>query len=91
MKIILVVILTLILLSSFAYADTVILKAFKTKNKLWYYDGLFIEPNIIIINGYDSKYRYEQTLRHELQHYYCYKLFKNIDIDHKRCFVKGDI
>ena len=62
-------------------ADYVIVKNYPIKNNNWNYDGLYIYPNIIIINGYTfddgtiNEYWYRQVLVHEYAHYLCKKLF----------------
>ena len=59
----------------------VVIQNYPIKNENWSYDGLFIPPNIIIINGYTFDEGtinwdwYKQTLVHEYSHYICYTLF----------------
>lgn len=52
------------------------------------YKAWFESPNTIIIYNYLSydEDLYRQVVMHELQHYYCYKLFGDADTNHKRCF-----
>ena len=56
----------------------VIIQNYPIRNDYWAWDGLFIAPNIIKINGYDNKYQYKQKLVHEYSHYLCYTLFDDM-------------
>lgn len=83
-KIIFLFLFMLLILGNLAYADEIILKVFKDEHN--YYYGLFIPPNVIVIYGHSS---FNAKLQHELQHYYCYKLFGDMDEEHKRCFSEN--
>lgn len=67
----------------------VIVQNHPIKNEYWVWDGLFIPPNIIKINGYVyddgyghdedfNEYWYKKILVHEYAHYLCYNLFDDM-------------
>ena len=68
----------------------VIIKNYPIKHKYWEYDGLFIIPNIIIMNGYTDEnglfnyYNYKRVLAHEYRHYLCYKFTNNVFCNDKK-------
>ena len=61
----------------------VVIQNYPIRNENWSWDGLFISPNIIIINGYTfddgtiNWHQYKQKLVHEYSHYLCYNLFND--------------
>ncbi len=55
--------------------SVVVIQNYPIKNNNWSYDALFVEPNIIIINGYENEYHYKEMLVHEYAHYTCKELF----------------
>lgn len=63
--------------------SVVVIQNYPIRNDNWAYDGLFVAPNIIIINGYTfedgtiNEYWYKKTLVHEYSHYLCYDLFND--------------
>ena len=63
------------------YSNYVIVKNYPVRFNGWNYEGLFVPPNIIIINGYTfddgniNEHRYRRILVHEYAHYLCYDLF----------------
>ena len=69
--------------SSFSYLKVI---NYDKHNDLLNYDGLFVYPNIIIVNGVDHNYK--KILVHEVIHYNCQELFGTKDTDHTRCFTK---
>ena len=85
----LLILVFMVLVSSiaFAYSDFVVVKNYPKHNDMWNWDGLFVAPNIIMINGYENQHQYNNILVHEYTHYLCYTLFGNIDINHERCFT----
>lgn len=62
--------------------------------KISWWNAWFEAPNIIIIARQDIKTDkdLDWLLNHELNHFYCYKLYKKIDEKHKdkRCFIMGE-
>ena len=74
----------------------VIIQNYPIRNDNWIYDGLFIAPNIIKINGYTfddgtiNEHQYKQILVHEYAHYLCYDLFNDMFCNDKEWEIEDN-
>ena len=68
----------------------VLIQNYPIRNDNWIWDGLFVAPNIIIINGYENDYQYRQTLVHEYSHYLCLELFNDMFCNDKEWEAKDN-
>lgn len=91
-----ILILLLLFSMNLANAETILLKTYTFKHPIYNfnddgytYAGWFEIPNVILIYDINnlSEAGYNDILLHELVHYNCWKLYKDVDADHNRCFT----